>query len=526
MYVRILQIGQVNWALEVDLPGQLDWLYTPVESLGDLLINLKESEIAKKQKDNGDLEMELADVQIYFNAVLLTEQVSESALTDLIPTVDAHAVFQDIGIENISESSEGFFRQKMLKTLPKNGTKQEKVDYLHLNLFSGQYGAKLKIPEIDINPRFSGQVTYDGNVGVEFSGDFGSEFEPLMTFRYNLSSFDINLELWQEFVKDDSVKIQMEIVGYQKGSLGDIAKVVVLTENELAQPYVLETDPQVGFYSVSISAKGQGKLKLGVCHWRYSRDGLGQFILGGHRHSDYKRQEVITYFNPGDMKPPLNVYFSGFRGAEGFEGFYMMQRLGAPFMLIGDPRLEGGAFYSGTEELESSIIDAIEESLDYLGFKKNQLILSGLSMGSFGALYYASHFNPHAVIVGKPFTNVGDTVTALKLKRPDEFETSGDMLRNFTGASDEQAIEALNQKFWDKFNQSRFPNTIFALGFMEQDDYDGLATGRLIENLADHDAHVLAKGYEGRHNDNSRAINRWFITQYHRILRNDFGREL
>ena len=33
------------------------------------------------------------------------------------------------------------------------------------------------------------------------------------------------------------------------------------------------------------------------------------------------------------MKPPLNVYFSGYRTAEGFEGYYMMKRMNAPFYL-------------------------------------------------------------------------------------------------------------------------------------------------------------------------------------------------
>ncbi|MGC4432596.1 accessory Sec system protein Asp2, partial [Streptococcus suis] len=69
-----------------------------------------------------------------------------------------------------------------------------------------------------------------------------------------------------------------------------------------------------------VYAKGAGKLSIGALHWRYSRMGLGRFVLGGKRIADSKRQELFYYFNPGDMKPPLNVYFSGFRGAEGFEG--------------------------------------------------------------------------------------------------------------------------------------------------------------------------------------------------------------
>ena len=110
--------------------------------------------------------------------------------------------------------------------------------------------------------------------------------------------------------------------------------------------------------------------------------------MGGQRFTDEKRDEFIHYFNPGDMKPPLNVYFSGYR-PEGFEGYFMMNKMNAPFILIGDPRLEGGSFYLGSETFEQGIINVIQNALDFLGFKHDELILSGLSMGSFGALYYA-----------------------------------------------------------------------------------------------------------------------------------------
>ena len=47
----------------------------------------------------------------------------------------------------------------------------------------------------------------------------------------------------------------------------------------------------------------------------------------------------IYTFHPGDLKPPLNVYFSGYRTAEGFEGYFMMKRMNAPATA-----LVGGAF--------------------------------------------------------------------------------------------------------------------------------------------------------------------------------------
>ncbi|HFI0134473.1 TPA: accessory Sec system protein Asp2 [Streptococcus suis] len=525
--MKIVQIGEEDWSVGIDLPENLEWFWVAEDKIQDFLDEQVAAELAKLQVDQSEEETEPPKIRLRFHAIVLAGSVSEELLAPLSSTIEAYSLFKqkDVSVDNQSDT--GICRQKVLRDLPFQGTKQETIEYLYRNLFSGQYGAKLKIPEIDVNPNFTGTVQYDGNVGVIFDGQFGQDYETLFTFRFNLPSFSMSLELWPEYIKEaGDTSIRMEIVALRKGSLGDIHNIIHIDEAQMQEPYILQSDEAVGYYSVSFAVKGSGRLKFGVTHWRYSREGLGKFVLGGKGYSDSKRQEIFSYFNPGDLKPPLNVYFSGFRGAEGFEGFFMMKSMGAPFVLIADPRLEGGCFYSGTDELENNVKRAIQDALDYLGFTSDQLILSGLSMGAFGGLYYAAHFKPHAVVVGKPFTNLGDTVANLKLRRPDEFETSGDMIRNVVGGSDQAAIERFNQHFWDKFAPVSFEKTQFAIAYMEQDDYDGHALERLVEHLADSETHIFAKGYEGRHNDNSRAINRWFIAQYHQFLKHDFGREL
>ncbi|HFI0506762.1 TPA: accessory Sec system protein Asp2 [Streptococcus suis] len=525
--MKIVQIGEEDWSVGIDLPESLEWFWVAEDKIQDFLDEQVAAELAKLQVDQSEEEKEPPKIRLRFHAIVLAGSVSEELLAPLSSTIEAYSLFKqkDVSVDN--QSNTGICRQKVLRDLPFQGTKQETIEYLYRNLFSGQYGAKLKIPEIDVNPNFTGTVQYDGNVGVIFDGQFGQDYETLFTFRFNLPSFSMSLELWPEYIKEaGDTSIRMEIIALRKGSLGDIHNIIHIDEAQMQEPYILQSDEAVGYYSVSFAVKGSGRLKFGVTHWRYSREGLGKFVLGGRGYSDSKRQEIFSYFNPGDLKPPLNVYFSGFRGAEGFEGFFMMKSMGAPFVLIADPRLEGGCFYSGTDELENNVKRAIQDALDYLGFTSDQLILSGLSMGAFGGLYYAAHFKPHAVVVGKPFTNLGDTVANLKLRRPDEFETSGDMIRNVVGGSDQAAIERFNQHFWDKFAPVSFEKTQFAIAYMEQDDYDGHALERLVEHLADSETHIFAKGYEGRHNDNSRAINRWFIAQYHQFLKHDFGREL
>ncbi|MGC4389011.1 accessory Sec system protein Asp2 [Streptococcus suis] len=44
--------------------------------------------------------------------------------------------------------------------------------------------------------------------------------------------------------------------------------------------------------------------------------------------------------------------------------------------------------------------------------------------------------------------------------------------------------------------------------------------------MSDKTIHIYGKGYTGRHNDNSRSVNQWFISQYHRLLSEKFGRRL
>ncbi len=516
--IIVLQVGKEDWSSTLELPERVEWQFCPSTAIDAFLEKKAERKAQQAPEDK-------TPVSIYFHAVMITDSVTESQLECLEDSVDPYTVFVDKQVNLTKEDSKGFLARKRIRIIDFSTNRQEKITWLSNNIYPGFYGAKLKTGDLDISPIFKGKVTYDGHVSTNVEGHFGEDFRQVATFRYSLNTNHCAQEIWQEYMKTPGCQIQLRIDKLQRGSLYTVLETLQLDEADMEKPYVLEKEDEVGFYAISIWAKGEGRIQLGPLHYRFSRQGLGQFLPGGERFADRKRQEVISYFHPGDMKPPLNVYFSGYRSAEGFEGYFMMRRMNAPFVLIGDPRLEGGGFYTGTPELESCIERVIQEALDYLGFSSDQLILSGLSMGTFGALYYASSFEPHAVIVGKPFTNVGDTAKALKLKRPNEFATSLDILLNMTGGSSEWDIQVLNDYFWKKFEKARFDRTTFAIAYMEHDDYDNTAYERLVTYATQRNIHIYGKGYLGRHNDNSRAINAWFINQYQTILREDFGRK-
>lgn len=400
---------------------------------------------------------------------------------------------------------------------------------LHLKLqavtFPGQYGDKVSPIHCRVNTNFQGLYQFNGNESIEITGNFGQTFKPLITWSRNIIADENKVnQIWPEFKMDGDVRIQMTLRITPVYSTQRAVETLVYEQEDLETPIELSARPYQAYVSVSLKAKGEGTLYVGAIHKRWSRLDMGEFIMGGQRYNDRNRQEFIYYFHPGDYKPPLNVYFSGYRTSEGFEGFYMMKRMGAPFILIGDPRIEGGAFYLGTDDYEKAIKDVIQNALNTLGFNNDQLILSGLSMGSFGALYYATELQPASVIIGKPLINVGSIADNMKLIRPNEFGTALDILRSNEGGISKDAINNLNQKFWKKLKTSDLRRTSFAIAYMEHDDYDTNAFHDLLPVLTEQQARVVSRSVPGRHNDDSTTITNWFLNFYNLVMEKRFGR--
>ncbi|MDO4635077.1 MAG: accessory Sec system protein Asp2 [Streptococcus sp.] len=507
--MQVLQVGYFNWAADVKMPENIEWnFYTP-ENLHNLKDALEEKEVKIKN----------------FSAIVLDDLLNIPALFELPYSIEPYTILYN---ENtFSYDTEILEFVKRYQARAWDLSEPEKICYLISRAFyNGQYGDKQPPTSINVHHTFSGEYFYNGNKNIELRGEFGSDFQTLLTWRYNQTyKKDIPLDMWLEYEKEGDVEILVRFKFLVEGSLGETYLEKTYTEEDLKKAIELDL-PNGAYVAMSLEARGEGILRVGDFHARYSRLGFGNFLLGGEILSDSRRQEVIAYFHPGDLKPPLNVYFSGFRPAEGFEGYFMMRSMNSPFILIGDPRLEGGSFYMGSDELENKIRDYIQNHLDYLGFSTDQLTLSGLSMGTFGALYYGADFNPHAIVVGKPLVNVGDIALNLKLKRPEEFGTSLDMMKLIVGESSPDAAQTLNQKFWDKFHKADFSKTILALAYMRDDDYDQNAYHDILESLYNTSVRIISKSRPGRHNDASAPIIEWFFTQYKNIMESDFGREL
>ncbi|MGT2934217.1 accessory Sec system protein Asp2 [Streptococcus catagoni] len=505
--IKILQIGQENWEESYFIPRNLTWHYTPIDFFRDQLI----SEDGEKVEP--------------FQVILFTDfDLGRESFIDLFPFSRAYTVFYNQEVKTITCQEEFFFSKQ---AQPMDMTEVDKLLLvLSKFFFTGQSGSSADMRYIQVCPKFVKKVSYLGNSYLTYNEDYGQDFMSLQSWRYNiLYSANEPIDLWLEYIKDQSVKLQLKVYSFQAGS-SEVIKIRTFTEKDLEHQLHIDDGNENTYLSVVLLVKGSGQLKVGPLHQRRSRLSFGQFIAGGKRLVDENRQELIAYFNPGDMKPPLNVYFSGYRSAEGFEGYWMMANMGnAPFILIGDPRIEGGAFYLGSQDLEKQVQLFIEEKLKELGFGHHQLILSGLSMGTFGASYYAAQLRPHAVIIGKPLFSLGNIALNGYRLRPDEFGTAFDMVHLLRGELSDTAIQAVNQKFWTAFDQADFSHTLFAIAYMKNDDYDSTAYYDLLEHINSKNVKVISKGIEGRHNDNSDSINQWFLNQYKRILKLDFGRD-
>lgn len=395
---------------------------------------------------------------------------------------------------------------------------------IHL-FYSYTYGEKYDPHSLSISQSFKGSVFWNGFSGVELDGDYGDDFYQVSYWRYNIPLFKgQTLDLWLEYEKDESVSIELKIEQFEGGSLSALQNRWIFSEEDLESVVCITNKKMDGPVFVSLLAKGKGKLKIVGLHDRHSRKEYGSFLPGGIRKVTSKREEVFMYFDPGDMKPPLNVYFSGYKTQEGFEGFYMMRNMGAPFLLISESRLEGGAFYLGDKEYEDYIVSGIQDCLKQLGFDNSQLILSGLSMGTFGALYNGCKLRPHAILLGKPLVSLGDMANNERISRPGGFPTSLDVLVKNYGDMSEKSIDALNHRFWDLFDQTDWSQTKFIVSYMLEDDYDMTAYNRLISHIDDIGVEIIGKGVHGRHNDDTYSIVAWFKNQYDGILKSDFGR--
>ena len=494
--ISVLQVGNEDLSLQLHVPENVEWNY-----VDDL----------EEATERG------------YDVCVLNRCVNEKEAYTLLQKIRAYTMFI-LDTVHIDSWTKWIYTSRKAKSVTMNSFQ----DFLNSDIsmfYTTPYGEKFNPHSLTISQSFNGSVFWDGYTGVELEGEFGDNFYQIAYWRNNIPIFENQtIDFWLEYEKDDSVSIQLKIEQFQSGSISALCNRCVFSEKDLNSIVSISSEKTSGPLFVSLLAKGKGKLKIVGLHDRHSRKSYGSFLPGGMRFVTSKREEVFMYFDPGDLKPPLNVYFSGYKTQEGFEGYYMMRKFGAPFLLISEARLEGGAFYLGDEDFENIILNRIYGCLTQLGFDQSQLVLSGLSMGTFGALYYGCKLNPHAILLGKPLASLGDIAQNERISRPGGFPTSLDVLVKNYGDMSEKSIDSLNHRFWNQFDKADWSHTKFIISYMLEDDYDMTAYNRLISHIDDVGVEVIGKGVHGRHNDDTYSIVAWFKNQYDDILEKDFNR--
>lgn len=494
--IRILQLGTEDWNQKYQVPSDISIEY----------VEVFEEQVKKS-----------------YDLVFVDRELSFEEVERLYPATKAYTLFVTEEIHMNNEMSDYFLCRKGERI-----NRQDIQNFLQVearNFFDGYYGEKYRHYNLAIAQGFTGDVQWNGNYSVTVCGDYGENFRQILYWRNNIPIFEGQaLELWLEYKKDPEVDIMLSVTHFLNGSLSVVQQKWLFTEEDMREVIILDNEKKLGPLFVSLLARGKGKLEVVALHDRYSRRGYGTFLPGGERRVTSKREEVFAYFDPGDRKPPLNVYFSGYKTKQGFEGYYMMRKMKSPFLLIAEPRLEGGCFYMGDEEYEKIIPQIINGYVKELDFTNQDVIMAGLSMGTFGAMYYGCDIQPHAMLLGKPLASIGNVAFNERINRPGGFATSLDVVNYISGATDDAAIESLNKKFWDKFDKADWNQSKFVISYMIEDDYDADAYNSLLLHLHSEGVQVYGKGIHGRHNDDTGGIVRWFSSQFRKILEEDFGR--
>lgn len=491
--IRTLFLGPSDLSEKISISEKVEWFYEP-----DF------SQLPKK----------------YFDVVIIDRDIKENEFEFLKKYGKAYTFFFTKNVNFRKNSLNSLLRKMKIGKVISNEEIKDLLEKRIDDYYPNPYGEKYTPNVLSVAQGFNGSVIWRGYDGIELNGDYGEDFCQIVYWRINIPiELNQTLEFWLEYEKDDSISLELDISLFKRGSISELIGHFSFSEDELKDIVEVTNTVCAASLFASVRAKGNGRLKIIALHDRFSRRGIGTFLPGGQRYVTSKREEVFYYFDPGNLKPPLNVYFSGYKTLEGFEAYNLIKHLDHPFLLLSESRLDGGAFYLGDQEYEDAIVAIINNSLKALNFDNSQLVLSGLSMGTFGAVYYGAKLQPNTVLIGKPLTSLGDVAYNERINRPGGFPTSLDVLYKNYGSLDEDAIDKMNKRMWDTFDAADWSNTRIAVAYMLEDDYDSNAFANMQSHLKDAGVRIYGKGLHGRHNDNTDGIVLWFVGQYKKIMK-------
>jgi len=165
--LKILQVGSSNWSENQEIPENMKWYYCNLGQLETLQETIEEDEIKA------------------FTAVIVDSLAGLEELRAIKEYLIPHTIFFDQTIEVPDESLLQFLKE--ICAVPTDFSNHGQLLFtLSKALFSGQYGDKMFPFTTQVNPNFSGEVTYHGYENVILNGDYGQEFSPVLDWTYNV----------------------------------------------------------------------------------------------------------------------------------------------------------------------------------------------------------------------------------------------------------------------------------------------------------------------------------------------------
>lgn len=514
--MKVLQLGSKNWADSYQIDKSFKWYFNDFPSSEKKKVLGKNKKIKFKRK------------VIYYDVVIITgvpdlTKKNWKKLKELVPPY--HVLYASDIKDKFDQEGRRFLDECAAQKISEDP--QSLIDKLAVRYFSGQSGMRIFPTSLKLNERKISTFEYLGSGELRLNLDTKGQWINIGTYKTGIF-IDPNklINLWLS-IKLNDFKARLRIFVQNPGTDGDPTdqRLIELT-NFQKDEYFSQIQAQKNYRTatIGIEVKGKGDLTIGILHSRWGRDGVGNFLTGGRRLVNSKnREDIAYYFNPGDLKPPLNVYFSGAREAEGFEGYFLFKSLKSPMLLFTDMRMSIGQFYDDYDGyFGRQIMKTIEDTLDKLNFTSSQLTVSGISMGTYAAIKYGAQLHPYAIDVAKPLISLGYIASRAPLDRPDGFDTIFDIDEQIAGSLTKADLEKMDQEFMDEFNKSDLSKTRFFVGYMKDDDYDNRAINKFKNSPAVKNAlQFSAKGFQGRHNDDP-AVNYWFIDRLTEVMK-EFG---
>lgn len=327
--MNVLQLGPSDWSENYTIPDDVEWEYNAYPRP------------IKEEKPHR------------YTVVIITgaTQLSDEDWAKLQWLSDPYTVlYLPEAKQQVSLAGQTYLRFQLAK--PINEEPQELINSLASKYYFGQSGMRTSPQKLMINDQCIQEMQFHDEGHLILNVDLKDEWHSLGNYRPSLY-VDENrvIKFWLEHQSTDDLHVRLRAFYSPLGGDGNPAKSFVLDMDSPHEQELPLKPIEVGrLTNVQLEARGQGVLILGNLHLRWSRRGVGHYIAGGDRIIDPQtRKEVAVYYNPGDLKPPLNVYFSGARELEGFEAYPLFRSVHAPSLLFTDPRLEVGQFYTGSQ---------------------------------------------------------------------------------------------------------------------------------------------------------------------------------